>query len=103
MLSNDQCRNDYDIGASQAAQDRFRTIAGNLEAALDRRDGDVRQAMAAYMADGVSDQYAGVEKQWNMAGREIRAIIAALEGSLSQNDDIASNALARAASCIPGA
>lgn len=99
---NDQDRNDYDIGSSQAAQENFNTIASHLEAVLNRRETDVRNAMAAYQADGVSDQYAGVEKEWNVAGAEIRTIITTLKDSLSNNDDIAHTALTRAASYIPG-
>ena len=74
MYGNRQERNDYDVASSQTAQENFNTIAGQLEAVLNRRETDVRNAMAAYQADGVSDQYAGVEAQWNTAGIEIRGI-----------------------------
>ena len=40
--SNQQDRNDYSIGASQSAQANFEQAAGRLEAALQRRDQDVR-------------------------------------------------------------
>ena len=100
--SNQLDRNDYNIASSEVAQARFNQIATTLEAALLRREADVRVAMAAYQADGVSDQYAGVEAQWNAAGVEIRAIITALKTSLSNNDDIARRALQTAASYIPG-
>jgi hypothetical protein len=103
MYGNSQDRNDYDVSASQTAQENFNTIAAQLEAALSRRETDVRNAMAAYQADGVSDQYAAVEAQWNTAGTEIRGIITALKTSLEQNDEIAIAALNRAASLIPGA
>ncbi|GAB2610677.1 hypothetical protein [Pseudactinotalea suaedae] len=100
---NQMDRNDYNISSSETAQANFERIAGLLETALTRRDSDVKQAMAAYQADGVSDQYAGVEKQWNMAGTEIRGIITALRTSLADNDDIARRAMSTAASYIPGA
>ncbi len=103
MYGNSQDRNDYDVAASQTAQENFNTIAAQLEAALGRRETDVRNAMAAYQADGVSDQYAAVEAQWNAAGTEIRGIITALKASLEQNAEIAIAALNRAASLIPGA
>lgn len=101
--SNQMDRNDYNISASETAQANFDRIAGLLETALNRRDTDVKQAMSAYQADGVSDQYAGVEKQWNMAGVEIRGIITALRTSLADNDDVARRAMTTAASYIPGA
>lgn len=102
MVSNQQDRNDYNIASSQTAQANFERVAGLLEAALGRRDADVRQAMAVYQADGVSDQYAAVEQQWNQAGGEVRAIIQSVRNSLSTNDDLAVQAMTRAASYIPG-
>jgi len=100
---NQMDRNDYNISASETAQANFERIAGLLETALTRRDSDVKQAMAAYQADGVSDQYAGVERQWNQAGTEIRGIITSLRTSLADNDDVARRAMSTAASYIPGA
>lgn len=100
--SNQMERNDYNIAASETAQANFERIAGLLEAALTRRDTDVKHAMAAYQADGVSDQYAGVEREWNAAGGEIRNIITTIRTSLADNDDIARRALSTAASYIPG-
>lgn len=96
-------RNDYNISSSETAQANFNRIAGLLETALTRRDQDVKQAMSAYQADGVSDQYAGVEREWNAAGAEIKQIITVLQGSLADNDDIARRALSTAASYVPGA
>lgn len=102
MVTNQQDRNDYNISSSQAAQANFEKVAGLLEAALSRRDSDVKAAMAAYQADGVSDQYAAVEQQWNAAGGEVRGIIQTLRNTLASNDDLASQALSKAASYIPG-
>lgn len=99
--SNQQDRNDYSIGASQSAQANFEQAAGRLEAALQRRDQDVRAAMADYQADGVSDEYAAMEKQWRDAGDEVKAIIKLLRESLAQNDDIAVATLTRAKSYLP--
>ena len=94
-------RNAHDVGASQQVQDDFDTAAGNLEAALDRRQHDVDTAMADYQADGVSDEYAAMEKQWRDAGDEVKAIIKLLRESLAQNDDIAVATLTRAKSYLP--
>lgn len=101
MLSNQVDRNDYDVSSSQAAQDNFERHAGQLEAALARRDQDVKAAMAEYQADGVSDRYASMEQQWNTAGSEVRGIIQAIRQSLADNDDVATRALSEAGSYIP--
>ena len=45
MSGNQMDRNDYSVGASQAVQGNFEAVASELEAALDRRDADVKQAM----------------------------------------------------------
>ena len=94
-------RNAHDVGASQQVQDNFDIAAGNLEAALGRRQQDVDTAMADYQADGVSDEYAAMEKQWRDAGDEVKAIIKLLRESLAQNDDIAVATLTRAKSYLP--
>lgn len=99
--SNQQDRNDYSVGASQSAQANFEQVASRLEAALQRRDQDVKAAMADYQADGVSEEYAGLEKQWTDAGTQVRQVIAAIRGSLEQNDDIALVALQRARAALP--
>lgn len=101
-MSNQMDRNDYSVAASQAAQANFESIAAQLEAALDRRDLDVRNAMAQYYADGVSEKYQELGRQWNQAGAQVRQIISLLRNSLSQNDDIAVRAGAQAAAAIPG-
>lgn len=101
-MKNDLNRNDYNIGSSESAQENFERAASALESALERRDQDVKAAMAEYQADGVSDEYAGMEKQWNNAGGEVKVIIATIRNSLAENDDIARVALKRALSAIPG-
>lgn len=101
MSGNQIDRNDYSVRASQAAQANFEAVASQLEAALDRRDADVKQAMAEYQADGVSDQYAQLEQQWNTAGRQVREVINGIRQSLADNDDVAMRALSTARSSIP--
>jgi len=101
MGTNQMDRNDYDVASSQDVQANFEAAASALEAALGRRDGDVRAAMAVYVADGVSDRYQAMEQQWNAAGQQVREVIAAIRGSLASNDDIAQRALSQAAAAIP--
>lgn len=98
---NQQDRNDYDINASQSAQQNFETVAARLEAALQRRDQDVKTALADYQADGVSDEYQQLEQQWNDAGIAVRQIIQTVRDSLQQNDDIALTALQKARAALP--
>jgi len=89
------------VAASQNAQANFEAAASRLESALDRRDSDVKQAMGRYQADGVSEEYAHLEQQWNMAGRQVREVIGAIRQSLAENDDVAARALSTARSAIP--
>ncbi len=98
---NQQDRNDYSVGASQSAQANFEQVAARLEAALQRRDQDVKAALADYQAEGVSEEYAGLEQQWNTAGAQVRQVIATIRGALEQNDDIALTALQRARAALP--
>lgn len=102
MLGNDSARNDYNIGASQTTQSNFETVASQLEAALERRDQDVRAAMADYQADGVSDEYQQLEHQWNVSGAQVRDIIQTIRNSLQSNDEVAYTALQQAKASIPG-
>ena len=101
-MVNQMDRNDFSISASEGAQSNFESVASQLEAALDRRDADVRAALADYQADGVSEEYQALEQQWNDAGRSVREVIAAIRGSLAENDDVARRALQQARAAIPG-
>ena len=103
MSGNQLDRNDYSVGASQAVQGNFEVVASELEAALDRRDSDVKQAMGRYQADGVSEEYAHLERRWNMGGHQLREVIGAIRQSLGDNDDIAVRALSAAAAAVPDA
>lgn len=93
--------NAYDVGASQQVQDDFAGAAANLEAAITRHDGDVKNAMSEYQAEDVSDAYAAMEKQWTDAGTEVKAIITLLRESLCKNDDVAVGTMRKAMSYIP--
>ena len=101
MTGNQIDRNDYSVGASQSVQSNFESVAARLEAALQRRDQDVRAALADYQADGVSEEYGALEQQWNTAGAQVRGVIAAIRGSLEQNDDVALRALSQARAALP--
>ncbi|NLS09980.1 hypothetical protein HGQ17_08210 [Nesterenkonia sp. MY13] len=98
---NDTSRNSYDINASEQVQENFETAARELLRCLDQRDQDVKNTMAAYQADGVSERYESMEHQWNEAGREVRNVINTLRASLAENDRIADGAMRKAAGFIP--
>ncbi len=98
--SNASDRRDFDLGASQNAQDNFNAVAARLEALLDQRDNDVKQAMADYQADGSSEEYAAKEARWNRVGAEVRSIITTLQGSLASNDQAAQGAMQRAKAAV---
>ena len=93
-------RRSFDTAASQEAQGNLQSVVARLEAVMSQRDADVKQAMADFEADGVSDQYAGKEQRWNAAASEVRSIIALVRGTLEQNDATAQSALSRARSAV---
>ncbi|WP_029068087.1 pore-forming ESAT-6 family protein [Jonesia quinghaiensis] len=100
MASNQTDRRDYDIAASQNAQDNFLAVASQLEALMDQRDADVRAAMADYQADGVADDYSAKELRWRNAAGGVRDIINTLRTTMSTNDETAQAALAKAKSAV---
>ncbi|QPL06715.1 pore-forming ESAT-6 family protein [Actinomyces respiraculi] len=92
----------YDIGASEAAQANFNDVASQLEALISQRDADVRDAMAQYQADGVSEDYRAKEARWNRAASEVRTIISNLRASMQRTDESASTALSKAGAAVEG-
>ncbi len=100
MAGNNVDRRDYDVAASQNAQDNFNKVAAQLEALIDARDADVKSAMADYAADGVSDEYAAKELRWKSAAAEVRQIIDTLRTSLERSDETAQAALGKAKSAV---
>jgi uncharacterized protein YukE len=98
----DAGRRSYDTGASQQVQGDLGSIAGRLEAVINDRDRAVQQALADFQADGVSDEYATVERRWNTAAAEVKSIIALVRDTLNKNDDTAAAALSRAKSAVSG-
>lgn len=95
-------RRSFDTAASGQAQANIAATAGQLEALISGRDAQVKQAMADFAADGVSEEYHGKEVQWNRAASEVRQIIALVKTSLQRNDESASTALAQAKSAVAG-
>lgn len=99
-MVNQGDRRDYDIAASQNAQDNFNRVAGQLEALIDQRDKDVQAAMADYSAEGVSEDYRAKELRWKNAAGEVRGIIQTLRSSLERNDESAQEALRKARAAV---
>jgi len=99
-MPNQSDRRDYDLGASGSAQENFNLVASHLEALINQRDADVKNAMADYLADGVSELYAAKEQRWNAVANEVRTIIRTLRGSLVSNDETAMMALQRAKTSV---
>lgn len=95
-MTNAGDRRDYDVAASQNAQDNFHRVAGLLEGLIDQRDRDVQAAMADYLAEGVSEQYRAKEVRWHNAAGEVRGIIQSLRSSLERNDETAQESLRKA-------
>lgn len=100
MAGNSTDRRDYEIAASQTAQDNFNAVAQRLESLIDQRDRDVKAAMADYLADGVSEDYAAKEVRWNTVAGEVRTIIRTLRASLEKNDATAQDALKKAKASV---
>jgi len=98
----DTGRRSYDTGTSQQVQGDLASIAARLEAVINERDRAVQQAMADFQADGVSDEYAVVERRWSTAANEVKSIITLVKTTLGQNDDTAGTALSRAKSAVAG-
>lgn len=99
-MANNMERRSYDIGASQGAQANFESVASRLESLISQRDTDVRDAMAQYQADGVSEEYRAKETRWNKAASEVRSIISTLRTSLQTTDESAATALSKASAAV---
>ncbi|MET0990675.1 MAG: pore-forming ESAT-6 family protein [Glaciihabitans sp.] len=93
-------RRDYDIAASQNAQDNFNAVASQLESLIAQRDADVKAAMSDYQADGVSDDYAAKEVRWNTVAGRVQEIIRALRSNLVSNDETAQTAMAKGRAAV---
>ena len=92
-MANNTEQRSYDTGASEGAQSNFEQVASRLESLISQRDTDVRNAMAQYQADGVSDEYQAKEPRWHTAADGVRNIITTIRTSLQTTDDSAQGAL----------
>lgn len=92
-MANNTEQRSYDTGASEGAQSNFEQVASRLESLISQRDTDVRNAMAQYQADGVSDEYQAKEQRWHTAADGVRNIITTIRNSLQTTDDSAQGAL----------
>lgn len=99
-MANNMERRSYSIDASQGTQANFESVASRLESLISQRDTDVRDAMAQYQADGVSEEYRAKETRWNKAASEVRSIISTLRTSLQTTDESAATALSKASAAV---
>ncbi|GAA3193939.1 MULTISPECIES: pore-forming ESAT-6 family protein [Streptomyces] len=93
-------RRSYDSGASSEAQGNIQAVIARLEQVIAARDGQVKQAMADFTADGVADEYHGKEVRWNRASQEVQSIIRLLKTTLEKNDATAHHTLQRAKAAV---
>jgi hypothetical protein len=93
-------RRSYDTGASADAQSNIQAVIARLEAVINERDAQVKEAMADFTADGVADEYHGKELRWKSASNEVRGIIQLLRTTLEKNDGTAQQTLSRAKSAV---
>lgn len=93
-------RRSYDTGASADAQSSIQAVIARLEAVIAERDGQVKAAMADFMADGVAEEYHGKELRWQSASHEVKSIIQLLRTTLEKNDGTAQHTISRAKSAV---
>ena len=98
MSGNQSDRRDYDTAAVDGAIEEFYATAALLEQLIEQRDADVRQAMADYTADGVSEEYAAKELRWKNAATNVKTIVDTLRRSLEQSNETAQATLQKAKS-----
>ncbi|MCC3292110.1 MULTISPECIES: pore-forming ESAT-6 family protein [Arthrobacter] len=95
-----QDRLSYDTDTSSAVQGDIQSIVARLESLIGEREKAVNAAMSDFQADGVSEDYQAVENRFRNAANETRNIIALVKQTLSQNDETAAGAGARAKSAV---
>jgi uncharacterized protein YukE len=95
-----QDRLTYDTDVSAQVQGEIQSIVGRLESLIAERDKAVAAAMSDYQADGVSEEYQGVESRWKNAAGEVKEIIRLVRNTLEQNDQTAANTGARARAAV---
>jgi hypothetical protein len=95
-------RRSFDTGVSQQVQSDLTGVVSRLEAAINQRNSDVAAAMGDFSADGVSEDYRGVEQRWHNAANEVQQIITLVRTTMTKNDDSAATALTGARSAVQG-
>lgn len=95
-----QDRISFDTGVSGSVQGDIGTLVGRLEQLMSQRQAQVTRAMADFTADGVSEEYHGVEQRWQRASGEVRSIIALVKQTLALNDETATSAQRRAQTAV---
>ncbi len=95
-------RRSFDTGVSQQVQSDLSGVVSRLEAAINQRNSDVTAAMGDFDADGVSEDYRGVEQRWHNAAAEVQQIITLVRTTMTKNDDSAATALTGARSAVQG-
>ncbi|AKG42960.1 pore-forming ESAT-6 family protein [Streptomyces xiamenensis] len=93
-------RRSYDSAASAEAELNISTIVGLLETLTTDRTGSVNQAMSNFQADGVSEEYHGLEIDWEQVSVNVRIIVDELRRVLEENDSIAQSTGQRAAAAV---
>jgi hypothetical protein len=101
-MANAADRRSYDTGISQTVQGDLQGITSRLETLIGQRDKEVAAAMAEFQADGVSDEYATVERRWHTAADEVKSIVALVRTTLGLNDETAASTLSKAKSAVGG-
>lgn len=95
-------RNSYDLGASQETQTNIHGIMSRLEGLIGEHQGDVTNAMADFIADGVDEEYNAKEQKWHDAANEVREIIRLVRDTLETNDGTAQESLTKASTAVQG-
>ncbi|NJQ17573.1 pore-forming ESAT-6 family protein [Streptomyces bohaiensis] len=90
----------YDTAASGEAAENLKFIIGRLETLMSDHRGDVSKALSDFEATGVSEEYAGVEEQWDKAAGNVQNLITALREVLGENDIAAQAATDRARQAV---
>jgi hypothetical protein len=93
-------RRAYDTDASGQVQTTLTQLVGRVDALLSQRDQQVKSAMADFVADGVEEDYAGVERKWNNAATQTSRIVDLLRDALSKSDTVATTTVGKARTAV---
>ncbi|MGL5853501.1 MAG: hypothetical protein ACRCZD_22180 [Phycicoccus sp.] len=102
MAANDLGQLAYSISSSGQAQQDMRAAGTALLSTIEQRTGDTGVLAAAYHADGVSEDFQGVERLWQQVAEHVRTVMAELEGTLGESDGIATTAMTGARTAVDG-